>query len=342
MSAKPVEQTGKVVTLNRRARHPRRGAWTSATDKLDARVAELERRLGVWDRRYAGLTIRARIGVSGIVSVVLHLFLLFAIGFTMPDPKSLQDRSPSLDIVLVNAKSQAKPAKADLLAQHNLAGGGNTDAKARASSPLPALTRNTDTTELRLAQKRVAQLEQEAQRLLSRKGAPEVAQSQRQTRTVAEPTPEKGPVVDSADLIQRSFAIARLEAQVSKDWNAYQERPRRKFIGARAQEYRFARYVDDWRQKVERIGELNYPQAARDAGVYGSLVATVSIRANGSLERIQIDRSSGNRLLDDAARRIVTLSAPFAAFPSDIARDTDILHITRTWTFTRSDQFVAQ
>lgn len=342
MSAKRVEQSGKVVTLNRRARHPRRGAWTSATDKLDARVADLERRLGAWDRRYAGLTIRARIGVSGTVSVLLHLFLLFAVGFTMPDPKSLQDRAPSLDIVLVNAKSQSKPAKADVLAQHNLAGGGNTDAKARAKSPLPALTRNTDTTELRLAQKRVAQLEQEAQRLLSRKGTAEVVQSRRQTGPVTESTPEKGPVVDSADLIQRSFAIARLEAQVSKEWNAYQERPRRKFIGARAQEYRFARYVDDWRQKIERIGELNYPQAARDSGVYGSLVATVSIRANGTLERIQIDRSSGNRLLDDAARRIVTLAAPFAAFSSDIARDTDILHITRTWTFTRSDQFVGQ
>ena len=349
MSAKPVEQSGKVVTLNRRARHPRRGAWTSATDKLDARVADLERRLNLFDRRlaefdrrYSRFPIGPVLALALICSIFAHAFLLFGVGFTMPDPKSLRDRAPSLDIVLVNAKSQSKPAKADVLAQHNLAGGGNTDAKARAKSPLPALTRNTDTTELRLAQKRVAQLEQEAQRLLSRKGTAEVVQSRRQTGPVTESTPEKGPVVDSADLIQRSFATARLEAQVSKEWNAYQERPRRKFIGARAQEYRFARYVDDWRQKIERIGELNYPQAARDSGVYGSLVATVSIRANGTLERIQIDRSSGNRLLDDAARRIVTLAAPFAAFPSDIARDTDILHITRTWTFTRSDQFVGQ
>lgn len=130
-------------------------------------------------------------------------------------------------------------------------------------------------------------------------------------------------------LSSAACAIARLEAQISKDWNAYQERPRRKFIGARTQEYRFARYVEDWRQKIERIGELNYPQAAREQRVFGTLVATVSIRSNGSLERVQIDRSSGYKLLDEATVRIVTMAAPYSAFPEDIARDTDVLHITR-------------
>jgi protein TonB len=142
--------------------------------------------------------------------------------------------------------------------------------------------------------------------------------------------------------MQRSLAIARLESQISKEWNAYQERPRRKFVGARTEEYRFARYIEDWRQKVERIGELNYPQAARDQRIYGSLTATVSIRADGSLERVQIDRSSGNKVLDDATVKIVKLAAPYAALPPDIARDTDVLHISRTWTYTRADRFVSQ
>ena len=87
---------------------------------------------------------------------------------------------------------------------------------------------------------------------------------------------------------------------------------------------------------------MNYPQAAREQRIYGSLVATISIKANGSLERIQIDRSSGNKILDEATVRIVTLAAPYSVFPADIARDTDILHITRTWTFTRADHFVSQ
>jgi len=338
MSARPASN---VVTLPRRAKHPRRGSWAGAVDRLDARVAELERRIADFDRRYAQMTVRSRFGAAGVLSLLLHIFVIFGLSFTVPDLRNLQNSAPPLDVVLVNAKSKTKPQKADALAQHNLDGGGNTDAKQRAKSPLPAITTDTQTTELQLAQKRVAKLEREAQQLLARAAAnTQVASAP--AKPESQPAPDKAPPVDTTDLMQRSLAIARLEAQISKDWNSYQERPRRKFIGARAQEYRFARYVEDWRQKIERIGELNYPQAARDQRIYGRLTATVSIKANGSLEKVQIDKSSGHKLLDDAAVRIVTLGAPYAPFPANISRDTDILHITRTWSFTRADQFVSQ
>lgn len=106
------------------------------------------------------------------------------------------------------------------------------------------------------------------------------------------------------------------------------------------EEYRFAQYVEDWRQKIERIGNLNYPDAAKGR-LYGSLVLTVVIKANGDLERVEVNRSSGQSLLDDAARRIVRMAAPYAAFPEAIRRDTDILEITRTWTFTNADRLRA-
>lgn len=337
MSAQPVR---KVLPLLRRAKHPRRGSWAGAVDRLDARVAELERRIAGFDRRYAQMTVRARFGAAGGISLLVHAFVIFGLTFTVPDLRHLQNMVPPLDVVLVNAKSQTKPAKADALAQHHLDGGGNADTKQRATSPLPAVTRDTQTIELQQAKKRVAELEREARRVLARAGASQVDIAP--VKSAPQPTPEKAPAVDGTELMQRSLAIARLEAQISKDWNAYQERPRRKFVGARTQEYRYARYIEDWRQKIERVGEMNYPQAARDQRIYGSLMATVSIRADGSLERIQIDRSSGNKVLDDATVQIVKMAAPFAALPPDIARDTDILHITRTWTFTRSDQFVSQ
>src|SRR5688572_33273018 len=121
--------------------------------------------------------------------------------------------------------------------------------------------------------------------------------------------------------MQRSLEIARLEAKIAREWQAYQERPRRKFIGARAQETRVARYLEDWRQKIERIGDLNYPQGARDQRLYGSLTVTVAIRADGTVEQVDINRPSGHRILDEAARRIVGLAAPFSAFPPDLAKD---------------------
>ena len=109
----------------------------------------------------------------------------------------------------------------------------------------------------------------------------------------------------------------------------------------RAEEYRFARYIEDWRAKVERLGTLNYPEAARGK-LYGSLVLTVALTADGAVKGIEINRSSGHKILDEAARRIVQMGSPYAVFPAEIRRDTDILEITRTWFFTQGDTVQAQ
>ena len=152
-----------------------------------------------------------------------------------------------------------------------------------------------------------------------------------------EPPPEPGDRTNSKDLVQRNLEIVRLDAQISKDFDTYQKLPRRRFIGARAQEYRFAQYVEDWRTKVERVGNLNYPQAARNSGIYGKLQLTVSIRADGSLENVEVSHSSQQPILDAAAVNIVRLAAPFSPLPANIRKDTDVLTITRTWTFTSAD-----
>ncbi len=117
-----------------------------------------------------------------------------------------------------------------------------------------------------------------------------------------------GKNLSASDLIQRSREIIRLEAQIAKDYEAYQKRPKRKYIGARTKEYRFARYVEDWRTKVERIGNLNYPEAAKKDRLYGTLILTVGIMADGKVESIEINRSSGNKVLDQAAINIVKLA----------------------------------
>jgi protein TonB len=154
------------------------------------------------------------------------------------------------------------------------------------------------------------------------------------------PVPTAEPAVSGVDLANRALAIARIEGEISRRVDEYNQRPRKKFIGARVEEYRFAQYVEDWRQKVERIGNLNYPAAARGQ-MYGSLILTVVIKSNGELERVEVNRSSGQKVLDQAAVRIVKMAAPYAAFPADIRRDTDIIEITRTWSFTRQDELHA-
>jgi protein TonB len=280
--------------------------------------------------------IKQPLAASFAFSLAVHAFLLFGIGISLPEPHKFENSLQPLEVVLVNSKSKSRPAKADAMAQSNLDGGGNTTQNRIAKSPLPTLSDDKQFTPAQSA-RQLQQLEREAKRLLTQiKSKHSVAQTNE-----LEPK-QQIKSVEGEDLAQRSLEIARLEAQISKDYEAYQKLPKRKFIGARTQEYRFAQYVEDWRVKVERIGNLNYPEAARQKKIFGSLQLTVSIRANGSVENVEISRSSGQPILDAAAQRIVKLAAPFSPFPPDIRKDTDILSITRTWTFTQSDKLESE
>jgi protein TonB len=276
-----------------------------------------------------------RLWLAIAISLAVHALLL-TLHFSFPDASKAM-REKALDIVLVNAKSAKKPTDAQALAQANLDGGGNTDENQRIKTPLPSTNQQTTGNDIERMQRRIRELDAAQQKMLSEaKSARAVAAA----RNAAEqPTPS--PSVSGLDLAESARAMARLEGEISKSVDEYNKRPRKKFVGARTEEYRFAQYIEDWRQKVERIGTLNYPEAARGK-LYGSLVLTVSLNHDGSLNRVEINRSSGYKVLDEAAQRIVQMAAPFAPFPPEIRRDTDILEITRTWKFTQGDQVMAK
>ncbi len=139
-------------------------------------------------------------------------------------------------------------------------------------------------------------------------------------------------------MASRSDEIIRLNQELERKSAAYANRPRRKAISASTAEYKYAAYLNAWRRKVERIGNLNYPDEARRKKLYGNLVLHVAVQADGSIANIRILHSSGETVLDEAAIRIVQLSAPFAPFPRDIRAETDVLDITRTWQFLSSNR----
>jgi len=266
------------------------------------------------------------------ISLGLHAALL-SIHFKLPEAIGKASER-ALDVILVNSKSARKPSDAQARAQANLDGGGNTEQNRIASTPLPPSHQSLDGDSLVNAQRRVAELETLQQQLMTQAKSKKVSSSEKTTRT---PQPEVKATLSGADLASSAMAIARLEGQIAQQMDAYNKMPRKKFIGARTDEYRFAQYVEDWRQKIERIGNLNYPEAARGK-LYGSLTLSVVIRSDGSLDSVGIMRSSGYKELDEAAKQIVKLAAPYAAFPESIRKDTDMLDITRTWTFTNSDR----
>lgn len=270
-----------------------------------------------------------------LASAAVHGMVL-STQFVKVNPRLFEDPNLPMDVVLVNAKSAESPLSPDALAQVNLAGGGNTDEDRRLKSPLPASSKSqTGASEEAALQARVADLEQQAKALLSQL-KPDASLRNQPQPAPAPPTP----TVDVSQLNQEAREMAQLQARISQQWDEYQKRPKRAFVGANVKEYSFARYVEDWVAKVERIGNVNYPEAARRQGIYGSLKLTVSIYADGRIETIEIDRSSGSKVLDAAAENIVRLAAPYAAFPDEMRKKADILSITRTWTFTRSDQLV--
>jgi protein TonB len=273
-------------------------------------------------------------GTALAASIILHGALL-ATRFGFPDAAKLRTPPQTLDVVLVNSRSPTRPAAPDALAQANLDAGGNTDADRRAKTPLPVTREVARGDDTKRARKRVEDLEAKQRQLMTQLAEARAAVPVLEAKPA--PVPDTPAPVSGADLMTSALALARMEAQIARQVDEYNKRPRKKFVGARTAESRFALYVEDWRQKVERIGNLNYPEGARGR-VYGSLRVTVAIKPDGSIEEIQVDRPSEHKILNEAALKIVRLAAPYAPFPPAIRRDTDILVITRTWTFAPGDK----
>jgi protein TonB len=142
--------------------------------------------------------------------------------------------------------------------------------------------------------------------------------------------------------LSRSKEIARLSAEIDQTQRVFAHRPKRKYISARTKEYKFASYEEAWRAKVERIGKINFPDEARRKKLSGSLIMSVTINADGNIKSIKIRQSSGHKVLDDGAVRIVRLAAPFSRFSKDIRKEVDELVITRTWVFEAGKRFSAK
>ena len=284
---------------------------------------------------WSGLDRQSRVlTVSVAISILLHAVLL-TIHFRFPDALRWNSSNQPLEVVLVNAKTRERPDRAKALAQANLDGGGNVDDRRRATTALPTTNPREPGRDLAEMRRRQRELEARQQQLLAqaREARASVSADAEGRKTSEEPTPQ----VSGRDMADRSLAMLNLQAQIDRQTKAYQERPRKRFIGANTREYRFAQYEEEWRTKIERVGTVNYPAEARGK-LYGTLRLTVTIRADGSVVSVELDRPSGLKVLDQAAFRIVQMAAPFAKFPADIRKDYDQLVITRTWFFAQGDK----
>jgi len=256
------------------------------------------------------------------------------LGFTLAEPSQI---SKTLEITLSTFKSEEKPKEADFLAQDNQQGSGTLEHKAAPKTTEQALFQDTQVKRVTPpAAPQQPAVRQEAPKAAVATRAPQ-PQKTPVKREESKPVPQvrPAPVFDSAQL---SAEIASLEAELAQDIQQYAKRPKiHRLNAASTMRDKGAWYKDEWRKKVERIGNLNYPDDARRQQIYGNLRLLVSINRDGTLYEVQVLESSGHSLLDQAAQRIVRLAAPFAPFTGDLA-DVDRLEIIRTWRFERGDR----
>lgn len=289
-----------------------------------------------------------RLGLTLFVAVTLHATAILGISFTLETPEKPPAADRTLEIMVVqNPKKPEtrKPVeKADYLAQSSQEGGGEQTEKARPKTaptpPTPALQQAQIQTTAPTPPPEPKPKAEKPKKVLTKR-QPDTRKIE--TAPEKQPTPPEEKKVTAAQLLaSTNQEIARLTAELDKKTKAYAKRPRRKTLSARTQEYKYASYLDAWRRKVERVGNLNYPDEAKRRKLYGNLVLHVEVRADGSVKSINVRQSSGHKLLDDAAIRIVKLSSPFAPFPAEIRKETDILDIIRTWQFRNNDQLFSK
>ncbi|MEJ2141169.1 MAG: energy transducer TonB [Gammaproteobacteria bacterium] len=272
-----------------------------------------------------------RFSLTVFLALAFHAVVILGITFDLFDPEA--SALNTMEVTLVHNKSDDAPEDADYLAQANQKGGGNIKEKVRDSSPF---SNPVPTSEKGFAPHSRLDFSPPVQDSKPQEEFMTVERAKKKTRSkpLEEPLPVEKKTVTAAQLFERSQQIARMAAELKELKQAYQQAPYHTYMtGANAREYRFASYLDAWRAKVEKYGNINYPSEAIYRNLNGRLLLDVAINADGSVHSVKVLRTSGHRVLDEAAKRIVRGAAPYPPLTKDILQDTHILHIPRVWTF---------
>ncbi|MGZ8158060.1 MAG: energy transducer TonB [Methylobacter sp.] len=279
--------------------------------------------------------------ITLFLAAVIHVVIGLGINFTAPQPENV---SRSIDITLVNMPTKKAPEKAQFLAQENQIGAGEQNKKPE--PPPQQLPSQGNSQAKQVKESAPAPSEPKAAKKL-------ITQKKAEKKIVTATKPDKGEHADAAPAPGRSAAytpsMAIKHPQLSAEMLQQQiaqmgteirlnqqtaEQTKIKFVDSvSAHKYVAAQYMKDWEDKVERTGNLNYPEVAAKKNFSGTLTMDVGIKADGSIYSIRINQSSGNPALDEAAKRIVRMSAPFAPLPAELRKELDVLVITRVWKF---------
>ena len=266
------------------------------------------------------------------ISIAVHALLL-TVRFVDPESFNRVFQDTPLEVILVNAKSDEKPEKAQAIAQTSLAGGGDSE-KGRATSPLPpsAFVDVGDQSEEASARK--LQALQEQQTLLL---------AQVKDQLAALPPPDPRQAVNRAEQKEREEKrrqLVKILAEIERRINQENSRPKKRYISPAAREEVYAVYYDALRHAIEDQGTENFPQQGGKK-LYGELTMVVTVNHNGKVLETEIVESSGNPALDRRAAAIARSAGPFGHFSPAMRRQADQILVVSRFKFTRDETLEA-
>ena len=282
------------------------------------------------------ITDHDRLGLTFFLAAIFHGIVILGVTFSIA-PAAQNPPSPALDVIIVQTQDPAENKDAKYLAQISQQGGGESEEKTRPRDIFTAPTLSQDPgIAMQTSMQQVASLTQPDEISLLHQ-----AKSDFKIRTEKKAT-NKEELNREEQVTQQQMQTARLAQELAAIIENEAERPKVKFMNSSTKEFLPARYMRDWINRVERIGNLNYPDQARRESLSGTLILDVAINSKGELIKTDLRRSSGHQVLDDAAQRIVKLAAPYPAFPEKLRQEADVIHITRSWEFLASNQIRSQ
>lgn len=274
------------------------------------------------------ITDNDRFGMTFFLATIFHGMIILGITFSVAPPADSKT-APALDIILVQTKAPDDVEDADYLAQISQRGGGSAEEKARPRELFSAatLSEKPGISEQSTVQQVQKQKQNEQLTLLTQQDAKYSINTEKNPVKADDST-----TLDTTNSNQ-SNNTARLAAEISHTIELQASLDRTKYLNSSTKEFTPAQYMRDWINRVERVGNLNYPDQARREKLSGTLILDVVINADGELVKTDLRQSSGHQILDDAAKRIVKLAAPFSSFSKKLRKEADVIHITRSWEF---------
>ncbi|NNC66539.1 MAG: TonB family protein [Gammaproteobacteria bacterium] len=287
------------------------------------------------------VTASDRLGFSLFVAAILHAIIILGLGFGLPFARDFNTAS-MLEVTMVLTKTHQEPTDAEHIASENQLASGSTDQENQPSAPfagaslnatngiapVPSITSSSPASEF------------------SEQHEPLVVLNEAQDNVFindAVETPDQTSLDYQEKLSEQQLELAKLVAELRQEENDYAKRPRVNYIDTlSAKTATEATYVREWVEKVEGVGNLNYPDEVRNKHLSGTLILSVLLNHDGTVELMEVRSSAGKSLLDESAKRIVNIASPYQAFPPEMRESYDQLMITRTWLFGKDNTLLTE